>query len=191
MSDVETERQRRLHLWHQIAQEQDLKSIEPQRLRELGIYGGAQGIWVDKLHTANSETGPDGVTVGLLHTGRHYEGDLSEDGVIYHYPKTSRPPARDAAEVQATKSARTHQLPVFVVLPGKDSKARRSLKLGWVSDFDDENGQFLVLFADEPPKYDPAKAADEPFQLMSMPNKKAATVMARRGQQRFRFQVMA
>jgi putative restriction endonuclease len=87
MSDVETERQRRLHLWHQIAQEQDLNSIEPQRLRELGIYGGAQGIWVDKLHTANSETGPDGVTVGILHTGRHYEDDLSEDGVIYHYPK--------------------------------------------------------------------------------------------------------
>jgi putative restriction endonuclease len=160
-------------------------------LRALGIYGGAQGIWVDKLHTANSETGPDGVTVGILHTGRHYEDDLSEDGVIYHYPKTSRPPARDTAEVQATKNAMHHQLPVFVVLPGKDSKARRSLKLGWVSDFDDENRQFLVLFANEPPRYDPAKAADEPFTLIGVPNKKAATVLARRGQQRFRFQVMA
>ena len=94
------------------------------RLRALGIYGGAQGIWVDKLHTANSETGPDGVTVGILHTGRHYEDDLSEDGVIYHYPKTSRPSARDAAEVQATKNAmKDHQLPVFVVLPGKASKS--------------------------------------------------------------------
>ncbi len=130
MSDVETERQCRRSLWHQIALEQDLKSVEPHRLRELGIYGGAQGIWVDKLHTANSETGPDGVTVGILHTGRHYEDDLSEDGVIYHYPKTSRPPARDAAEVQATKNAMHHQLPVFVVLPGKESKTRRSLKLG-------------------------------------------------------------
>jgi hypothetical protein len=54
MSDVETERQRRLHLWRQIAQEQDLNSIEPQRLRALGIYGGAQGIWVDPL--ANIKT---------------------------------------------------------------------------------------------------------------------------------------
>ena len=187
MSDVETERQRRLSLWHQIAQEQDLNSIEPQRLRELGIYGGAQGIWVDKLHTANPETGPDGVTVGILHTGRHYEDDLSEDGVIYHYPKTSRPPARDAAEVQATKNAMNHQLPVFVVLPGKESKARRSLKLGWVSDFDDENRQFLVLFADDPPKYTPAKAPDEPFHLLSTPNKKAATIMARRGHSGFDF----
>jgi putative restriction endonuclease len=123
MSNIETERGRRLSLWQQIAQEGDLNSIEPMRLRALGIYGGAQGIWVDKLHTANSETGPDGVTVGILHTGRHYEDDLSEDGVIYHYPKTSRPSARDAAEVQATKNAMNHQLPVFVVLPGKASKA--------------------------------------------------------------------
>jgi putative restriction endonuclease len=48
-----------------------------------------------------------------------------------------------------------------------------------------------VLFANEPPNYTPAKAPDEPFQLMSQPNRKAATVMARRRQQRFRFQVMA
>jgi putative restriction endonuclease len=161
MSDVATERQRRLQLWQQLAHEEDLNSVEPQRLRALGIHGGAQGIWVDKLHTANSETGPDGVTVGILHTGRHYEADLSEDGVIYHYPKTSRPPARDAAEVQATKNAMNYQLPIFVVLPGKESKAPRSLKCGWVSDFDDELGQFLVLFADEPPKYTPAKASDD------------------------------
>ena len=77
--------------------------IEPSQLREVGIYGGAQGIWVDKAHTAIPELAADGVTVAILHTGRHYADDLSEDGVIYHYPKTSRPPARDAAEVQATK----------------------------------------------------------------------------------------
>ena len=62
---------------------------------------------------------------------------------------------------------KNHQLPIFVVLPGREFKARRSLKLGWASDFDDENRQFLVLFANEPPNYTPAKAPDEPFQLMS------------------------
>jgi hypothetical protein len=36
MSVVETERQRRLDLWQQIAQEQDLNSIEPQQLRAIG-----------------------------------------------------------------------------------------------------------------------------------------------------------
>src|SRR5262249_4904680 len=118
--------------------------------------------------------------------------DLSDDGVIYHYPETGRPLARDAAEVQATKNALIHTLPIFVVLPGKKSKARRSLRLGWVSDFDDENAQFLILFGDEnPPIYKPAEAVNEPFQLISKPNRKSVRVMARRGQQRFRFQVMS
>ena len=93
---VASERQRRLDLWHKLSAH-NLDDIEPQLLRQLGIYGGAQGIWVDKAHTASSETGVDGVAVGILHTGRHYADDLSEDGVIYHYPKTARPPARDAA----------------------------------------------------------------------------------------------
>jgi putative restriction endonuclease len=118
MTDIASERQRRQDLWYALAQ-RDLNDTEPQRLRELGIYGGAQGIWVDKSHTANPETGPDGVTVGILHTGRHYADDLSDDGVIYHYPKTSRPAARDSGEIQATKNAMIHQLPIFVVLPGK------------------------------------------------------------------------
>ena len=101
MIDVVSEKDRRLNLWHTISKER-LDDLEPGRLRDLGIYGGAQGIWVDKAHTAGPEIGPDGATIAVLHTGRHYADDLSDDGVIYHYPKTSRPPVRDAAEVQAT-----------------------------------------------------------------------------------------
>jgi putative restriction endonuclease len=191
MTDIEKERERRLTLWHEIEKE-DLNSIEPKRLRALGIYGGAQGIWVDKVHTASPETGSDGVTAGILHTSRHYADDPSDDGVIYHYPKTSRPAARDAAEVQATKNAMNHLIPIFVVLPGKDSKGRRSLKLGWVVDFDDDVRQFLILFGDEnPPNYAAAKEMSEPFQLMGRPTRKAATVLIRKGQQRFRFQVLS
>jgi putative restriction endonuclease len=112
--------------------------------------------------------------------------------VIYHYPKTARPSARDAGEVQATKNAITHKLPVFVVLPGKKSKAKRSVRLGWVSDFDDENAQFLILFGDEKPaRYETAEAPNEPFQLITKQNKQSANVLVRKGQQRFRFQVMS
>jgi putative restriction endonuclease len=85
-----------------------LDDIEPARLRNLGVYGGAQGIWVDKARTASPEIGPDGATVAILHTGRHYADDLSDDGVIYHYPTMSRPAARDAAEVQATNPNLRH-----------------------------------------------------------------------------------
>ena len=89
MIDVSSERDRRLRIWHSISNE-DLENVEPTHLRNLGIYGGAQGIWVDKTHTASPGIGPDGATVAILHTGRHYPDDLSDDGVIYHYPKTSR-----------------------------------------------------------------------------------------------------
>jgi hypothetical protein len=36
MSDVETERRRRLSLWYKIAHERNLSTVDPQRLRELG-----------------------------------------------------------------------------------------------------------------------------------------------------------
>jgi HNH endonuclease len=189
MIDVTSETKRRIDLWHTISNER-LDDLEPARLRDLGIYGGAQGIWVDKAHTASPETGP--VTVAILHTGRHYADDLSDDGVIYHYPTTSRPAARDAGEVQATKNALIHRIPIFIVLPGAVSKSRRSLKLGWVCDFDDENCQILILFGDEhPPAYSKAETKSQPFQLEEEPKRKASTVMVRVGQQRFRFHVMS
>ena len=191
MTDVASETKRRLDLWNAISRER-LDDLEPARLRDLGIYGGARGIWVDKAHTASPEIGPDGATVAILHTGRHYSDDLSDDGVIYHYPTTSRTPARDAAEVQATKNAMIHRMPIFVVLPGTKSKSRRSLNLGWVCDFDDNNRQFLILFGDEhPPSYSKAETNSEPFHLEEEPRRKLSNVMVRIGQQRFRFHVMS
>jgi putative restriction endonuclease len=191
MVDKASETMRRFDLWKAISNER-LDDLEPGRLRDVGIYGGAQGIWVDKARTASLEIGQDGVTVAILHTGRHYADDLSDDGVIYHYPTTSRPPARDAAEIQATKNAMFHRIPIFIVLPGAESKSRRSLKLGWLCDFDDTNRQFLILFGDEhPPLYSKAETETEPFRLEEEPKRKTSTVLMRVGQQRFRFHVMS
>jgi len=120
------ERERRLRLWGSI------KRIEPDNvsassLRDLGVYGGAQGIWVDKAKTGPLAADGSGVTVSLLHTGRHYPDDVSDDGLIYHYPRTSRPPARDAAEVEATKNAARLALPIFVILPGQTDPMRKTM----------------------------------------------------------------
>lgn len=187
---IASERARRSSLWDALASV-DKGDIPPQQLREFGIYGGAQGIWVDKSNTADDEIGSDGATVAILHTGRHYADDVSDDGIIYHYPKTARPPSRDLAEIQATKNAQNHQLPIFVILPGKTSKSRRSLKMGWVCDYDDETRQFLILFGEAaPPPYKPAELPDEPFNLHDNAPLKTATVKARVGQQRFRFHVL-
>jgi putative restriction endonuclease len=157
----------------------------------LGVYGGAQGIWIDKVRTASPESYSEGATVAILHTGRHYNDDLSDDGVIYHYPVTSRGAKRDAGEVQATKNAMSYQLPIFVILPGKLSEKNRSLKLGWVCDFDDENQQFLILFGAHHPHYAPAEQVDAPFTLKEEVRRKTASVLARPSQQRFRFNVLA
>jgi putative restriction endonuclease len=171
MTDIITERERRLKLWHTLLRVTSMisslnycVSLAFTEVRKgFGLIKPIQQVRTPELMGSQS---------AILHTGRHYSDDLSEDGVIYHYPKTSRPPARDAAEVQATKNAMMHKLPIFVVLPGKKSKAKRPVRLGWVSDFDDENARFLILFGDEkPPLYQTAEAANAPFELMSKPTK--------------------
>lgn len=187
---VASETAHRMDLWRRLGSERD--NLEPQALRDLGIYGGAQGIWVDKTRTAGDEIGPAGATVAILHTGRHYPDDLADDGMIYHYPTTSRHAGRDAAEVQATKTAMDLRLPIFVILPGKTSSAKRSVKLGWVSDFDDDNRQFLILFGtDDRPVYAKPEAGNSPFQLLGKDNRRKGTSKVRPGQSTFRFHVMS
>jgi hypothetical protein len=190
MASTGDELQRRLHLWAQVCAV-DANSIEPSALRSMLVYGGAQGIWVDKKNTESVSPDGRGVAVSILHTGRHYPDDLSDDGVIYHYPTTDRTPGRDAAEVQATKNAADLGLPIFVILPGKDSASKRSVRLGWVVDFDDESKQFLILFGQERPEYNPAPAADSPFELVGGAPTRTTKTKVRPGQQRFRFQVLA
>jgi putative restriction endonuclease len=184
---VADELARRLRLWEQVS-EGDAGDADPSMLRSSLVYGGAQGIWVDKKTTG--ALAKDGVTVSILHTGRHYPDDLSDDGLIYHYPKTHRPPGRDAAEVQATKNAGTLSLPIFAILPGTRS-AKRSVRLGWVVDFDEENRQFLILFGDHKPEYQSAPSAEMPFLLTGGATSRNTTAKARPGQQRFRFQVLS
>ena len=84
------------------------------------------------------------------------------------------------------------QLPIFVILPAATSQSRRSVKLGWVSDFDDASRQFLVLFGESnAPNYAPAASPAAPFLLLQDQQRKSRQVLTRPGQQRFRFQVIA
>jgi hypothetical protein len=158
------ERLHRKRLWAELSAH-DLGDLEPKLLRDLGIYGGAQGIWVDKARTGPLTRSGAGATVSILHTGKHYPDDLSGEGVIYHNPTTARPPGRDAAEVEATKETRALGVPLFVILPGDRSPSRRRVRLGWVEDWDDASRQFLILFGDEKPTSQPAPEPDAPFVL--------------------------
>src|ERR1700682_4245784 len=68
----EEEHARRLEMWQKLLAAGGPNSVHPILLRELRIYGGSQGVWVDKVHTARATGTAAGATVGALHTGSHY-----------------------------------------------------------------------------------------------------------------------
>lgn len=188
---VVAERQRRLDLRDRLRDAGGPDGVLPGILRKLGLYGGAQGVWVDKATTGG--LGPYGVTVGLLHTGRSYADDLGLDDLLYHYPSTRRPAGRDRAEVEATKDAGRLRLPVFVITQSEQSRPTRDVRLGWVEDWDDDVAVFLVGFGDWLGEPGPGRGGpEEPFRLTASGarRRRPAEVVARPGQQRFKFRVL-
>jgi putative restriction endonuclease len=131
-SAIEQEISRRLDAWDKIRKSPNWPLVTPKEVRDLGILGGAQGVWVDKVRT--SAIAPEGIAVGLLHTGKHYDDDVDETGILYHYPTTDRVASRDANEIQAIKNAKLFGIPVFVI---RNLGGAKKVELAWVNDFDD------------------------------------------------------
>ena len=131
-SAVEQEISRRLDAWNLLQKSPNWPLVTAQEVRDLGLYGGASGVWVDKERT--NAVAPEGVAVGLLHTGRHYDDDVDETGILYHYPTTDRPASRDANEIQAIKNAKAFGIPIFVI---RNLGGAKKVELAWLNDFDD------------------------------------------------------
>ena len=186
---VDAELQHRRDVWARLGTSVGPKGVAPRVLRELGIYGGAQGIWVDKARTGSLTEDGNGVTVALLHTGRFYPDEVSDDGVIYHYPSTGRLGPRDLNEINATKRAAQLGLPVFFITYPSAGSSKRDARFAWVEDWDDEYRAFLVGFGDQPPAA-PADVGDEAFQLEASPRRVTREVSTAPGQQRFKFRVL-
>jgi hypothetical protein len=49
---ITQEREHRWQLWRMLLATGVPTGVSPQQLRTLGMYGGAQGVWVDKARTA-------------------------------------------------------------------------------------------------------------------------------------------
>ncbi|MBN1203148.1 MAG: HNH endonuclease [Anaerolineae bacterium] len=177
-------------MWRELLERGGPTGVAPSVLHELGIYGGAQGIWVDKERTKSLTPRGEGVTVGLLHKGSSYPDDLCEDGVLYHYPRTNRPEARDLGEIEATKKAGQLQLPVFIITsPSQNSKVR-DVHFGWIEGWDDTSEIFLVPFQSAPPQtLLTAPNDDLPFELIQKHVDSRTLQSSRPNQQRFRFLV--
>ena len=87
-TNIETEKQRRLAMWSDLLAAGGPNGVQPSLLRQLRIYGGAQGIWVDRQLTSSVED--MGITVGLLHTGVHYPDELVLEAHQGQVPKSRR-----------------------------------------------------------------------------------------------------
>lgn len=188
-SEIQQEAEHRKGMWDALLDAGGPKGVAPGVLRDLGIYGGAQGVWVDKARTGSLTKDGTGATVGLLHTGSSYADDLSDDGVLYHYPSTNRPRGRDLAEIEATKAAGRLRLPVFVITYPSPGSARRNVHLGWVESWDDSLETFLITFGESQPLPLVAETEEQPFRLVEERRTTRRQVDARIGQQRFKFRV--
>jgi putative restriction endonuclease len=89
-------------MWESLLARGGPTDVGPGLVRELGIYGGAQGVWADKEVTGTASPNGAGIGVAVLHNGSSYDDDLSDDGIIYHFPDTERHAGRDAAETAVT-----------------------------------------------------------------------------------------
>ncbi|WP_411129886.1 HNH endonuclease [Streptomyces sp. x-19] len=184
---VDEERNWRLTVWTDLLQRRNEAGlVTADAVRSVGAYGNYRGIWTDKART--KEIHPDGVAIGLKHTGQHYPDDLDDDGVIYHYPVT-RQPGRDKGEVDGTKAAAQLKLPVFVITEHGDL---RGVQLAWVEGWEDESSIFYVRFGDTPPArvIDRDRSEETPFSLQgNRRRRRSGTVTARPDQARFKLEV--
>lgn len=119
-------------------------NVPPSLLRELRVYRGQAGVWFDQSSTR--QICPSGIAVSVLNTGRHYDDDVDEDAIIYHYPTTARSGSHDQNEVDSVKQAANLQIPIFVII---DNGKWRQVKRAWVSDDDDISRLFLIEFSEQ------------------------------------------
>lgn len=187
MSLIERELLHRLDILAKAKALESWPLLTPGEVRDLGIYGGASGVWVDKTRT--QEFAQQGVAVGLLHTGRHYDDDIDESGVLYHYPTTQRPESRDNNEIQSIKNAKTLQLPIFVI---RNVGARKKIDLAWLDDFDDQLRICVLTFHGVNPEANTYRSPEEISALPLFGPRKKSTVEVLRAERDplFKFNIL-
>ncbi len=122
-------------------------NVPPSLLQDLRIYRGGKGIWFDQ--TSTRQICSTGIAVSVLNTGRHYDDDVNEDGIIYHYPTTIRGGLHDQNEVDSVKQAAILQIPIFVII---NNGKWRQVKRAWVTGDDDMGRLFLIEFGKQKPQ---------------------------------------
>ena len=187
MSVIEKELAHRLDMMSKAKSLSSWPLLTPGEVRDLEIYGGASGVWVNKQRT--QELAKDGVVVGLLHTGKHYDDDIDETGVLYHYPTTHRPKSRDENEIQSIKNAQILKLPIFVI---RNVGAFRKIDLAWLDDHDDELRICVLSFHGVRPEMNSFQSPQELAKLPLFGPRKKSKVEVLRAERDpfFKFNIM-
>jgi hypothetical protein len=171
-------------VWAELQAHPSWPLLPPSFIRDLGLYAGQAGIYRNSEVTKSiCETG---VAVSVSHSGKHYDDDVDQDGIIYHYPTTKRHPSHDAGEVASVKKAGELQIPIFVILNKGD---QREVRRAWISDFDDVNRLFLFEFAIKKPQFVQIEF-DKPFEAKSRRTLTIDQVIRVERNPRFKFEVI-
>jgi len=184
---IQSELTRRQSLWQHILDQGSVAyGVSPTKLRELEIYGGQQGIWIDKKRTGSLSHNGYGIAVSALYKGDNYPDDLDETGAIYHYPKTDRPSSRDIGEIEAVKNCQRYDMPIFVIRVSPENKKLRDVFFGFVTMWDDDAEVFIVEFG-ESPDIGKLQEQDAPFQVRE--KRRSSPYIARIQRRRVAFRI--
>ena len=137
--------ERRQQLFNAISHIDIAIDVKPSKLRDLGIYGGAAGVWVNSDVTRGVVSPSSGVAVSILHTGKNYSDNMSSKGIDYDFPNTNRNGSHDQNEIQALKNCFESKIPLFVISKASNQKLR-NVHIGLVQTFDEINAKVFIKF---------------------------------------------
>ncbi|WP_054824884.1 HNH endonuclease [Vibrio owensii] len=137
--------ERRQRLFNAISYVDIAIDVKPSKLRDLGIYGGAAGVWVNSDVTRGVVSQSSGVAVSILHTGKNYSDNMSSKGIDYDFPNTNRNGSHDQNEIQALKNCFESKIPLFVISKASNQKLR-NVHIGLVQTFDEINAKAFIRF---------------------------------------------
>lgn len=137
--------ERRQRLFNAISYVDIAIDVKPSKLRDLGIYGGAAGVWVNSDVTRGVVSPSSGVAVSILHTGKNYSDNMSSKGIDYDFPNTNRNGSHDQNEIQALKNCFESKIPLFVITKASNQKLR-NVHIGLVQTFDEINAKAFIRF---------------------------------------------
>ncbi|WP_258177740.1 HNH endonuclease [Photobacterium phosphoreum] len=142
---IKQEIERRRRLFNAITYVDIAVGVTAGQLRELGIYSGAAGVWVNTALTKGIVSDNAGVAVSIMHTGKDYSDDFSDQGINYDFPATKRNGSHDQNEIQALKNCYDAKIPLFVISKSANKKLR-DVHIGLIENFDTQQNKAYIKF---------------------------------------------